>query len=252
MTIKEVYTYYSKLANKDKKEVQTLYNKLMSGNHEGLGKVIENLKEISFLEKPDQSLYLFCRYFFDYKINKITRPSYIEQVKSLINYNEILYYDVITLYEMLILSNLIKDVSKSEKDQIVKLLTKTIRSTNVDDISSIDYYLVIIYTIAKYYGLEKDYSNAFEMCDRGINISKKYHHYYLLAQLYYFKAIFYKALMKTHDKNEMIHLCISVLEVSINNDLSSKIKGLIEKDFNINIINFEENYWSNKKKTTNS
>jgi hypothetical protein len=27
---------------------------------------------------------------------------------------------------------------------------------------------------------------------------------------------------------------------------------LIEKDFNINIINFEENYWSNKKKTTNS
>lgn len=93
----------------------------------------------------------------------------------------------------------------------------------------------------------KDYSSAFEMCDKGINLSKKYNHYYLLAQLYYFKAIFYKSLNKSNEMDENIHLCISVLEVSVNSGLSIKIKALLEKDFKINIINFEKNYWTYKK-----
>ncbi len=247
MNIDEVLKFYMETSNAEKKIVQRLYNSLMSNQIDDLGIKISNLEKTPFVETTDQMLFNFCKYLYEYKIGRITNIQYKSKVKVLIGFDQLIKYDILSLYEMLVLSNLMDELNKDESKLITDKLTTVLKHYHIDDINSLDYYLIILYTLVRVHGNNENYQQAIELCDLSIEKSKQKHHYYLIAQLYYLKAYYYNKLGNILNRNECIHLCIGTLEIGPKTKINSLIRGLLEKNLKIDIFDFEYNYWLNKK-----
>lgn len=247
MNIEEVLKFYLDTSKKEKKIVQNLYNKLLSDHLDGLDIKLKELNESILIEKTDRMLLRFCTLLFDYKRKKITKYHYIEQVKKLINFNELMSYEILSLYEMIILSNINTDLNDSDSVLVINKLSEALKIYEINDLDSLDFYLIVLYTVIRIHGSNDHFEQAIELCDIGVRLSAQYHHYYLLSHLYYLKAYYFNKLNQIEERNKEIHLCINTLEISSQDSLVRKIYNLIAKEFKLDIYDFEINYWKNKK-----
>lgn len=248
MNIEEVFKFYMDTSQKEKKIVHSLYNRLLSDQLEGLDILIKDLNQSLFIEKTDRMLFTFCTYLYDYKNKRLLKTHYIDKVKDLIDFNRMMSFEIISIYEMLVLSNINTDLNPTDRQLVIDKLSKALKSYEIKDLSSLDYYLITLYTVIRIHGAENNLKEAIELCNLGISLSSKYHHFYLLAHLYYLKAYYFHKLGNTIDRDENIHLSISTMEIGLQNQLTKKIRNLIEQEFNIDIIDFEIRYWENKKR----
>lgn len=249
MNIEQVlrFLYTSK---KEKKTVLNLYNKLLSNHLDGLDIKLKELNESILIEKPDRMLLRFCTLLFDYKRQKITKYHYIEQVKKLINFDELMSYEIITLYEMIILSNINTDLNDSDSILVINKLSGALKTYEINDLDSLDFYLIVLYTVIRIHGSNNQFHHAIELCNIGVKLSSQYHHFYLLSHLYYLKAYYFNKLELNDERDKEIHLCINTLEISSQDSLVHKIRHLITREFKLDIHDFEINYWKNKKEAS--
>jgi len=223
---------------------------LLNDHLDGLDVKLKELNKSILIEKTDRILLRFCTLLFDYKRQKITKYHYIEQVKKLINFDELMSYEIITLYEMLILSNIITDLNDSDSVLVINKLSESLKTYEINDLDSLNFYLIVLYTVIRIHGSNNQFHQAIELCDIGIKLSSQYHHFYLLSHLYYLKAYYLNKLELNKERDEEIHLCISTLEISSQDSLVNKIRGLITHEFKLDIHDFEINYWKNKKEAS--
>jgi len=246
MNIEEVLKFYIDTSNQEKKVVQNLYNRLMGDSFDGLDQEIARLQNKIFIEGPDQMLFNFCMQLYQFKTGKTTKLFYRDQVKKIIQFDQVLNCEIISIYEMLILSNIIEVLNEEENTKIVNLLTISLKKYRIDDVNSLDYYLISLYTLIRVHGSNNNYETALELCDLSIDLSKKFHHYYLLMQVYYLKALYFCRIGNTTLMKENIHSCIEVLDFGPKNSINSRIRSLLESNLDINITQFELEYWSEK------
>jgi hypothetical protein len=249
MSIEEVLKFYWDTTKKEKKIVQSLYNRLLSDQLEGIDILFKDLNQSIFIERTDRILFTFCTYLYDYKNKRLLKTDFIDRVKDLIDFDRLMSFEIISIYEMLILSNINTDLNPTDRQLVIDKLSKALKSYEINDLSSLDYYLIILYTVIRIYGTDNKLSEAIELCNLGVSLSSQYHHFYLLAHLYYLKAYYFHKLGNPIDRDENIHLSIVTLEIGLQNQLTKKIRSLIEQEFDIDIFDFEIRYWENKKKT---
>lgn len=250
MNIEEVLKFYKDTSKNEKKTVLSLYNKLLSNHLDGLDIKLKELNKSILIEKADRTLLRFCTLLFDYKRQKITKYHYIEQVKKLIKFDELMSYEIITLYEMIILSNINTDLNNYDSVLVINKLSEALNVYEINDLDSLDFYLIVLYTVIRIHGTKNQFYRAIELCDVGIKTSSQYHHYYLLSHLYYLKAYYFNQLNEIEERNKAIHLCINTLEISSQDSLVHKIRHLITREFKLDIHDFEINYWKNKKEAS--
>jgi len=249
MSIEEVLKFYLDTTKKEKKIVQSLYNRLLSDQLEGIDILIKDLNQSIFIERTDRILFTFCTYLYDYKNKRLLKTDFIDRVKDLIDFDRLMSFEIISIYEMLILSNINTDLNPTDRQLVIDKLSKALKSYEINDLSSLDYYLIIMYTVIRIHGTDNKLSEAIDLCNLGVSLSSQYHHFYLLAHLYYLKAYYFQKLDNTIERDENIHLSIVTLEIGLKNQLTTKIRRLIEQEFDINIFDFEIGYWENKKRT---
>jgi hypothetical protein len=247
MNIEEVLKFYLDTSKKEKKTVQNLYNKLLSDHLDGLDIKLKELNESILIEKTDRMLLRFCTLLFDYKRKKITKYHYVEQVKKLINFDELMSYEIISLYEMIILSNINTELKDSDSILVINKLSEALKTYEITDLDSLDFYLIVLYTVIRIRGSNNQFHHAIELCDIGVKLSSQYHHFYLLSHQYYLKAYYFNKLELNEKRDKEIHLCINTLEISSQDSLVHKIRSLITQEFNVDIHDFEINYWKNNK-----
>lgn len=247
MSIEEVFKFYMDTSKKEKKIVHSLYNRLMSDQIDGIEITIGDIDQSLFIDKTDRLLYTFCTYLYNYRIKRLSKTEYIQKVKSLLDFERLMSFKIFSIYEMLILSNINTDLSHQDKKIVIERLSFALKTYDINDLSSLDYYLIILYTVIRTHGSDYNFTEAIELCNIGINLSIQYHHYYLLAQLYYLRAFYYQKINIKPDRDQNIHYAIVTLEIGNQNSLTDKIRYLIEKEFSISITDFEMNYWAEKK-----
>lgn len=250
MNIEEVLKFYLDTSKKEKKVVQNLYNKLLSDHLDGLDIKLQELNKSILIEKTDRMLLRFCTLLFDYKREKITKYHYIEQVKKLINFNELMSYEILSLYEMIILSNINTDLNDFDSVLVINKLSEALKTYEINDLDSLDFYLIVLYTVIRIHGSNNQYYQAIDLCNIGVKLSSQYHHFYLLSHLYYLKAYYFNKLELSEERDKEIHLCINTLEISSQDSLVNKIRSLISHQFNLDIHDFEIKYWKNKKEAS--
>ncbi len=248
MNFEEVINYYTDTFKQEKQEVQLLYSFLMRGNFNQLDIQFSNHNKKNFIAQTDQMLYTFCVCFYEYKSNQISAMSYIDKVKKLINFDELLHYFVLSIHEMLILSNIMKALSDKDSKLVANKLSDSIENFNITDINSIDCLFIVIYELAIFHGKNKNYEEALTLCDLSIRLSKQYHHFYLLAHFYYLKALYLNILNKTEERDHNIHCCIHALEIDSNHTYKNKLIELINNKFHIDNINEFELFYLTAKK----
>jgi len=236
MSIEEVLKFYWDTTKKEKKIVQSLYNRLLSDQLEGIDILFKDLNQSIFIERTDRILFTFCTYLYDYKNKRLLKTDFIDRVKDLIDFDRLMSFEIISIYEMLILSNINTDLNPTDRQLVIDKLSKALKSYEINDLSSLDYYLIILYTVIRIYGTDNKLSEAIELCNLGVSLSSQYHHFYLLAHLYF-------------ERDENIHLSIVTLEIGLKNQLTTKIRRLIEQEFDINIFDFEIGYWESKRRS---
>ncbi len=250
MTIEEVLKFFLETSNKEKKTIQNLYNRLLSDHLDGLDIQIEDLEKTLFVERANQVFFNFCVLLYNYKKNNLTKIHYTELVKELIHFDKLITYEIISLYEMIILANLITELNASDNILVIKKLSETLKTYEINDLNSLDFYLIVSYTVIKIHESNHNFDQAIELCTIGAKLSVQYHHFYLLSHLYYLKAYYFNKLELNEERDKEIHLCINTLEISSQDFLAHKIRNLISQEFTLDIHDFEINYWKNKKRAS--
>ncbi len=151
---------------------------------------------------------------------------------------------------MIILANLITELNASDNVLVINKLSETLKTYKINDLASLDFYLIVLYTVIRIHGLNHHFDQAIELCDAGVRLSTQYHHFYLLSHLYYLKAYYFNKLNQIEDRDKEIHLCINTLEISSHDSLAHKIRDLISQEFTLDIHDFEMNYWKNNKEAS--
>ena len=172
MKFDEALKYYADASIKETRDVHAIYNHLMSGNLSNAQELIEKYSGHSFVDKATETLLIFCVHFMQYKKEISPTLQYRDKISKLIKYPDLLTFEILTLYEMLILSNFIKTLPPQEQEDVVTKLSDSIQTMEVSDLNELDYHMVILFTLVKYHGEKRRFEHAIDLCDRGAKLSR--------------------------------------------------------------------------------
>ncbi len=233
------------------KEDQTIvdyHNSVMNFDFEKstqLRKTISN----DYIINPDNKKIFEYSYILEQFLSKKTS---FEKCKTdlieLVNYPKILNQYAYSMVEIMILSSLLDFVSKDEQ---VKIATKI--GTFLDNPElvwsgnqAITLNLVI-FRLAKYYGVNDDHDNVIRYCKLGLKYNKRTFSYKNSEYYYYFLSISYFRTKQLDLFPEALVNCY--FAIMIQENAISKIQQFtkyIKDDFNIEFKDFVIDYLKNK------
>ncbi len=233
------------------KEIQLIYdynNYVMSFNFEKaatLRKSIDN----DFIIDPDN------RFFFNYvKLMEmyLSKKSSLEHTRleliNSIDYPKILNQFAFSINEILVLSTLLDFVTKDEQTKIASKIESFLNNPDLVWTGNQAITLnLVIFRLAKFYGINDDHENVIRYCKLGLKYNKRTFSYKNSEYYYYFLSISYFRTNQLDLYSEAIVNCY--FAIMIQENATSKIQQFtkyIKDDFNIDFKNFVIDYLKNK------
>lgn len=187
----------------------------------------------------------YMRLFYDYlkvdlqrQLKLKTQEEAIEELIRLINYPQILEFEVLNFIELNILVILNLHFSKQENDTIAQFLYRFLLEENLEQKGLNESFLPSLYSsTAQSLGTFTRYEQALEITEKGIKECMKLKMFTTLHQLFFFKAL---SLMKLNRQDEMIStlkqlyaLLYTLDEKDKSTEYFNTIKTVFNVDFTI-------------------
>lgn len=238
-TLREIYTHrsqdkYSKLHN-----VYTL----MQGNsdqkaYEELGKINSKSIDSAFM----LSFYNYLKLDLERQLGITDTNESLIKLSALIDYPNVLNYEVLNFIELNVLAILNKHQSSKEDDTIANFLYSFLIDEELGKKGLIASFLPALYaSTAQSFGSFKNYEKALEISDKGIKECIKLQMFNGLYHLFYFKALSHKALGQKKKANETLKRLHTLLHTLQEEDKIKEFLPIFEKNFKKEIkIIFQE------------
>src|SRR5690554_1495004 len=241
---------FDNYAIKEAEIVLDFYNAINNNELDSAKSIGENITPQFILDNYNLKLYEHAKSLMDYRENKITKSDYIIYNKKLIDYPKILSHAAMTMIETVILSSLLPYTDDEEQNKIFPKIQSFLSNPNlIWTGSQILTFNMIIYMIAKYSGVKKDFVNVIQFCKMAISTNLKARYFLNLDYYYYFLALSYYNLGNKDLFELNLYKCYTTLEMMDNLTKTSKILNLVKKDFNMDLSQFAIDYQLKKYKT---
>lgn len=239
-TLREIYTHRSE----DKySKLQRIYT-LMQANSDK--QAYEELKKIKAKEIDSTYMELFYNYLkldLERQLGITPYEESISLLSELIDFPNILEYEVLNFIELNTLAVLNGYYIKKEDRRIVDFLYNLIKTEQLGRKGLIASFLPALYTTtAQSFGTLKEYEKALEICDKGIKESMSLQLFSGLYHLLYFKSISHMklgqdeeslearkrlyALVHALDEEDKIREYLPIFENAYENELELNFKEL--------------------------
>ncbi|WP_025724651.1 helix-turn-helix domain-containing protein [Acholeplasma granularum] len=240
---------FDNYASKETQLILDYFNAVSNKDLINASKIKENINSKYIMDYTNLMLYNFSELTETYILNKIDKIKYVSELSKLIDYPKILKKATVNTHEVVILSTLLDNVSETEKTQIVSKLSSFLSNPNlVWTGSEIITYNVVLFRLAKYSGIIKDFERVINFCNLGIKLNFKAKYFLNLEYYYYFLALSYFELNQKELFEENLYRCFTVLEVKDNHEKTMIMADIIKRDFNVDLIEFVNEYHRKKYK----
>jgi len=219
----------------ERKQTTKLYNAIIRGNFKSFDYIKTTINEGAMIEMKNLLLYEYTLLINNHKKRLINDSTYTSSMKKLINYPNLLSNKLLSLYELMILGDLLYYVPSDEQTAILNKMILIINNEEhlINEFERNDKLLNLVSRIANFLGTNKNYDESIKMCDKGIAISLKYEEFYLLDYLYYYKALCLHELDKIPERNNAIVECYLILKSKKNKVETDRFLKWFKDDFKI-------------------
>lgn len=232
------------------KETYNIINYFSAVNGNELEKINHYRSIITpeYIINPDnRNFFHYTSFLLEFKLKKISGLTFKYEVSKLINYPKTLQNSVMTYFEVIILANLLDFVDLDEQTKIVQKLSDFFDNPDlVWSGNQLITYNIVIFRLAKYFGIKEDHENVIKYCKLGIKLNLRAKSYNNLDYYHYFLSLSYHQLGKTQLYEENLYKCFSVLALQDTPARTQQFETWINKDFNIDFKEFIINYLSKK------
>ncbi len=233
---------------KETNNIIDFFNAVNNDDIEKAKKISRDIDPKYILVSSNLKFYKIARYSLDYKEKKISQHSYFSHLTKFIDYPNIFSKTALTMVETQVLSRLLDFVNDSEQNRIVNKIKNFIDNPSlVWTGSQIITFNMLMFRMAKYSVMKKDFENIINFCKIGISLNHKSKYFLNLDYYYYFLALAYynknKALFQDN-----LYKCFTVLELIDSAVKTNNYVAMTLKDFNMDLIEFAQNYIKNKYK----
>jgi len=239
---------------KETNNIMALYNAVNNGEIENAKEIQKDINPKYIMDSSNLKLYQYTQLIRNFKENRSNLEMHIVNSKELIDYPKILNSPAMTMVETLILMELLDHTTDdTESTRIFNKIKAFIDNPSlVWTGSQIITYNMLIFKIAKYSGLKKDFDNVIHFCNIAIKLNYKSKYFLNLDFYYYFLALAYhrKNMMSLYEEN--LYQCYTALEMMKSSDKTANIRAMAKKDFDVDLIDFAIEYQKKKYKLKGS
>ncbi|MBN3490524.1 helix-turn-helix transcriptional regulator [Acholeplasma equirhinis] len=234
-TLKEtmnIINYFQAVSNRDMDQI----------NH------YKSLIDPEYIIEPDnRKTYQLTKLNEDYILNKISQEQYKLGLLKLIEYPKILSQTAMSYFEVNVLSKLIDFVSTDEQNLIAQKIGNYLENPDlIWSGNQIVTFNVLIFRLARYYGIKEDYKSVITYSNLGIKMNTRSKSLNNLDYYFYFLALSYFRLNDQDKFKENLYKCYGALIANNNQSRMQFFTQVIEKDFKINYKEFIISYLKDK------
>lgn len=172
----------------------------------------------------------------DLQQGKINEATFIEHVKSHSNYEDIIHKDIFSSIEVAFISSLLDMKTFHDKERLVKKLESFLsKESHIIHGNNPSIFLICYYRLAKYAGINKDFTKVISLCDEALRIAKKHQLYYLMDYFYYFKSLGYHRLGNTQLRDYCLTMLYTILISQENPSKFNKFSNLVKQDYQLDL-----------------
>src|SRR5690554_970502 len=239
---------------KESNNIIAFFNAVNNGEIENAKKIQKEISPKFIMDSSNLKLYEYTLLIQNFKEKKSTLEIHVRNSKSLIDYPKILNSPAMTMVETVILVDLL-DYTKDEKEQ-QQIFNKIKAFINNPSLvwtgSQILTYNILMFKVAKYSGLKKDFDSVIHFCNIAIKLNYKSKYFLNLDFYYYFLALAYhrKNMLSLYEEN--LYQCYTALEMMKSSDKTANIRAMAKKDFDVDLSDFAIEYQKRKYKSKGS
>ena len=220
-------------------------NAIIYHDYEKAESMILDFKKETFLDKMNAIYFELTILQMDLYLKKYPNAYYGNEIARLINYPEILNYNMMNGVELSGLAMLIEFVSGDEKRVIMDKLNQIITTKSYSFLAKDFYNLSYVrLKVAKEFGREKEFQKVIEICNLVLKDTDKFNSYFNLDHLYYYMCLAYRGLNDMEKAHYYIEQLYYAIKIQRDDAILTKYNRLITKDFG---FNFEELFANQKK-----
>ncbi|PKK94204.1 MAG: hypothetical protein CVV61_00730 [Tenericutes bacterium HGW-Tenericutes-6] len=229
----------------EQKEIDEFYNNIANYNFEPVKDKIALLEQREFVDVSNKMLFDHAIYMYKLFTNQISRETAATLNRELFNMNKIHKQSIFTEVEMFVLSSIL-DLSDDEKE--THFISEKLKNYLLDSSSIVGStygfgFNLVIYRLSKYSGKNKNYQDVLEYCDFGIQRNFKLLNFYLMEYFFYFKSLAYYRMGDYEKYEDSLVKCFHALQLEGNNKKNQKFTDLIQKDFDVNLVDLVMEYY---------
>ena len=224
-------------------KIHAVYQLMQSNSDQ---QAYDDLKKIKRNAIDSEYMTLFYDYLkidLERQLKIISQEDAVEQLKELIDYPNILEYEVLNFIELNILVILNLHYSKLEDDTIAQFLYQFLLEDNLHEKGLNESFLPSLYSsTAQSLGTFTRYEQALEISNKGIEECMKLKMFTTLHQLFFFKALAHFKLDQEKEKINTLKRLYTLLYTLSEVDKSKEYFETIKTVFNIDLeVYFKEN-----------
>ena len=224
-------------------KIHAVYQLMQSNADQQAYEDLQKIKRNSIDSEYMKLFYDYLKIDLERQLKIISQEEAVEALKSLIDYPNILEYEVLNFIELNILVILNLHFSKLEDDTIAQFLYKLLLEENLQEKGLNESFLPSLYSsTAQSLGTFTRYEQALEISDKGIEECMKLKMFTTLHQLFFFKALAHHKLNQDKNKIDTLKRLYTLLYTLDEEEKSKEYFETIKTVFNIDLdVYFKEN-----------
>lgn len=223
------------------------FSSLTIKNHDQIETIKSKISRDFILESDNLKLYDHTVALEKYLKKEISVETLESMLVKICNFPKILETFPISLVDALILSSLLTYTKSKDKELISSKIIDLIKNPNYTFTAyQITVINILIFSLAKFYGINKNFDKCVEICSFGISFNKRKDSTLNLFEYYYFMTLSYFKLENIEKFELYLFKCYNGLNLLLSDSKKSYYKSLIEKDFSINLDEFALKYIKEK------
>jgi len=229
-TLREIYTHRSQ----DKySKLHKVYQLMQANSDKQAYELFDKINASNIDSAYMQLFYTYLKLDLERQLGITPYEESITLLSELINYPEVLEFEVLNFIELNVLAILNKYYTKKEDDTIANFLYSFLIDDELSKKGILSSFVPSLYSsTAQSFGSFGNYEKALDMSNKGIKECKKLQLFSGLHHLLYFKALSHMQLGQDKESNETLKRLHTLLYTLNEKDKDAELLPIFEKNFN--------------------
>ena len=194
------------------------------------------MRNLLLLDEETHVFYHLSKLLFDFYTNRINSAELILQLKSNINFENIMKKEVLHDSEIYLLG-IIMEYSEKDREVILKKIINLRNNNKLLFGSNPSLDAQTFFWIIKNLGRLNRFEELISMADTALQLSKNSYSYYSVEYFHYYKALGHKGLKQQEKFEDELFKTASIL-LYLDKHKREHFFGIIKKDTDIDCVNF--------------